>query len=156
MEDQNNSFAGVKIQTGALRNDLMFQSRTLHARLRAEGQTMRMQLSLEPGMIGVLSMIALNPGISQNDLAASMVLKKSAVTALVKELEARGLLDRVRQDSDRRLNALTLTDRGQALVARVRVMSEAVNERLLDGIPEADCATFFRVLGTVIDRLVDE
>ncbi len=60
---------------GILSRDLPFMARTLQSLLRPEGHAIRQALDLEAGVIGVLSVIWLNPGISQNDLATSVVLK---------------------------------------------------------------------------------
>lgn len=138
---------------GPLSRDLFYMSRTLQSLLRPEGQAVRAGLEIEPGVIGVLSIIWLNPGISQNDLARSLVLKKSAITALVTRLEARGLIARERTAEDRRINALTLTAAGHALIARIRARTEAVNDRLFDGIAPRDRERFFAVMAAVIANL---
>ena len=65
--------------------------------------------------LSLLSLIGLNPGISQNDLASTVVMKKSAVTKLIGELEAKGLVIRDKPKSDRRFNALSLSLEGEAL-----------------------------------------
>ncbi|SPF78199.1 MarR family winged helix-turn-helix transcriptional regulator [Pseudoprimorskyibacter insulae] len=143
----------ARVRLGPLAQDLPFMVRNLQALLRPKGQAIRDKLDVEAGVIGVMSIIWLNPGVSQNDLAASVTLKKSAVTKLVKALEARGLLERRRQDSDRRLNALTLTAEGEALVAQVRADINVVHAELFEGVPQADQDTFFRVMGLLIDRL---
>jgi len=138
---------------GPLAEDLLFMMRTVQGQLRSEVQTLREALSVESGMIGVLSIIWQRPGISQNDLAAVVALKKSAVTKLVKELEERGLITRERVSSDRRMNALHLTDAGQAMIARSREMVAVIENRAFEGVAAADRKTFFNVLGHLFTRL---
>ena len=141
------------VELGPLTRDLHFMVRTLQSLLRPEGRALREAVEVEPGVIGVLLIVWLNPGISQSDLAASVVLKKSSVTALVKTLEAAGLLERNRVTADRRTNALTLTGEGHALIARIRTLSEAAQDRLFEGVPAADRDAFFRVARHLMDRL---
>lgn len=138
---------------GYLSKDLPFMARTLQSLLRPEGQKIRDALDIENGVIGVLLTIWLNPGISQNDLATSVVLKKSAVTALVKMLETRGLVDRQRNEQDRRSNLLTLTTQGHALIADIRNHTKALNDRAFDGVQDQDRQTFFAVMDRVVKNL---
>ena len=139
---------------GILSRDLPFMARTLQSLLRPEGHAIRQALDLEAGVIGVLSVIWLNPGISQNDLATSVVLKKSAVTALVKHLEERGLVARERSQQDRRQNALTLTADGHTLIAKIREHTEALNDRLFENVSAAERETFFAVMDKVVQNLL--
>jgi len=141
------------IDLGPLAGDLIFMVRTLQAMLRPEGQAIRESLDVEAGMIGVLAIVWRQPGISQNDLATLVALKKSAVTKVVKDLEARGLLVRQRVSQDRRMNALELTENGRAVIEGARALSDALNARLFEGIDGKDRDTFFRVLENLFARL---
>lgn len=149
----NDQMGPADVELGPLTGDLHFMVRTLQSLLRPEGRALREAVEVEPGVIGVLLIVWLNPGMSQRDLAASVVLKKSSVTALVKKLEAAGLLERNRVNDDRRTNALTLTGEGHALVARVRALSEAAQDQLFAGISVSDRDTFFRVAVELMHRL---
>lgn len=130
--------------------DMPFMMRTLQALMRPEGQAIRSEVNLPPGAIGVLAVIWLNPGISQNELAGAVALKKSAVTKLVTDLEARGILVRERVSQDRRMNALTLSHEGQVLIGRIRRLTQAWNDRLFSDVAPADREAFFRVLETIL------
>jgi DNA-binding MarR family transcriptional regulator len=149
----DNSTETGALALGPLGHDVVFVTRNLQALLRPVSDALRAELGLETGMIGVLSIVWLNPGLSQSDLAASMVLKKSAVTKLVKTLEAQGLVTRRRVEDDRRMNALWLTAAGHELIARLRGLTDALHERLFEGIPAGDREAFFRVAGALISRL---
>src|SRR5690554_2485094 len=111
------SLLGVEL--GPLRENLPFLTRALRTYIRAENADFYAALDAEQGEIVVLSVIGLNPGMSQNDLAATLVFKKSAITKLVKDLEARGYLERTKSSSDRRFNALQLSAAGQERYARI-------------------------------------
>jgi DNA-binding MarR family transcriptional regulator len=80
---------------------------------------------LRSGAYSTMALISANPGCSQNQLARALGLDKSALVALLDELEARGLATRVRPAHDRRRHALTLTRQGEALL---REMQQPVAE----------------------------
>lgn len=145
--------SGSDIELGWLANDLPFLTRTLRVLLGPQSDVMRQDLDLQPGEIGVMSVIDHNPGLSQNDLAASVVLKKSAVTKLIHQLERRGLVVRSRSVSDRRSNELHLTERGKALCDRIQQASQTLHDEWLAGIGAEDQEVFFEVLTRLIAGL---
>lgn len=145
-----------EIDLGPLSTDLLFMVRTLQSMLRPDGQVIRHALDTESGMIGLLSIIWIQPGISQNELASVVALKKSAVTKLVTQMEDRGLITRTKSPEDRRINNLTLTASGEALIAKGRQLAEDLNARLFKDIAPADQATFFAVMGQLFARLSTE
>lgn len=74
---------------------------------------------LRSGAFSTLAMISANPGCSQNQLARALGMDKSAVVAVIDELEARGLASRERGTHDRRRHALSLTPEGEAIIQRM-------------------------------------
>jgi DNA-binding MarR family transcriptional regulator len=147
--------SGTKVELGPLARDLPYVIRTVNALLRPKGDAVRKTLGFEAGMIGILSIIWLNPGISQNDVAASVVLKKSSVAKLLKTLEAEGFVTRRRAADDRRMNALTLTEKGAKAVADIRTATEAINGDFFNDVSPEDREAFFRVIGVLLARMVE-
>lgn len=147
--------SGAVVRAGWLAQDLPFLTRSLRYLLRAEGESLRQEFGLENGDIGVLAVVAANPGVTQNDLAASLVLKKSAVTRVVQRLEERGLLSRRRSPQDRRANLLTLTEAGATLTEAVHRASAARHAGWFAGIGPTEQAQFLDVLFRLVDRLAE-
>ena len=106
--------ASSKIELGYLAGDISFMARVLFAHVRLANAEFHREWDTVSGTLSLLSLIGLNPGISQNDLASTVVMKKSAVTKLIGELEAKGLVIRDKPKSDRRFNALSLSLDGEA------------------------------------------
>lgn len=75
-----------RIVLGYLSRDLTFMTRVLRAHVRWANTNGSDENSALGSDAAVLSVIGLNPGISQNDLASAVVLKKSAVTKLVSDM----------------------------------------------------------------------
>ncbi|MFN4099063.1 MAG: MarR family winged helix-turn-helix transcriptional regulator [Pararhodobacter sp.] len=147
--------SGAVIRAGWLAQDLPFLTRSLRYLLRAEGESLRGKFALELGDIGVLAVVAANPGVTQNDLAASLVLKKSAVTRVVQGLETRGFLTRQRSPADRRANLLTLTEAGKKVAGAVQAATAARHDDWFADIAEAERAVFFDVLFRLVDHLAE-
>jgi DNA-binding MarR family transcriptional regulator len=147
--------SGTEINAGWLRQDLHFLTRSLRFLLQGESAALRADTGLETGEFGVLAVVSLNPGISQNELADSLVLKKSAVTRVVQGLEKRGYLTRRRSKNDRRAKRLTLTREGQELADALRKMSLDRQIDWFSGIPAEERAVFFRVLFELIATMAE-
>ncbi|MBG0822617.1 winged helix-turn-helix transcriptional regulator [Planomonospora sp. ID91781] len=81
-------------------------------------------LELTPAHAGVLRLVSVRPGCSQQVLAGALGALPSKVVALVDELQRRGLVERRRNPADRRLHALHLTDEGEEMLRRVRSAAE--------------------------------
>ena len=64
----------------------------------------------------ILMSIWQNSGITQKALAENLLVVKSNVSALIKKLEARGLVHRELDEADARNKHLSLTDAGKNLV----------------------------------------
>lgn len=145
---------GSGVRLGWLGADVPFLTRSLRFLLRPQGAALREAFHLEAGDIGVMAMIAANPGLNQNDLAASLVLKKSAVTRVVQRLEARGFVIRSPSPRDRRAKSLTLTESGAVLAEAVRVATQTQQATWFEGIDPDHQAAFFDVLRSLLARLV--
>lgn len=148
--------SGVEVELGPLSGDLRFLARNLHFLLRGESLPLRQIMGVDIGAASILSVVWLNPGISQNDLAAAIVLRKAAITKLVKKLEAGGLLSRRRTMQDRRMNALMLTEKGQQIIAAIRPLAASLQEEMFAGIDDRDREIFFDVMSQLVNRLAGQ
>ena len=107
------------------------------------------------GALALMSLIGLNPGISQNDLAMTVVMKKSAVTKLIGELEAKGLVIRDKPKSDRRFNALSLSLEGEALWVELRDRLQERQEFLLQPLNLRDRDRLFGLMHRLVAYYAD-
>lgn len=69
--------------------------------------------------------------MSQQELATRLGLEKSTVSRLAAGMEGRGWLSRVRDDENRRLYRLRLTDEGAQVASRVGAELRATHQQLL-------------------------
>jgi DNA-binding MarR family transcriptional regulator len=87
-------------------------------------------LDLTPSQLGVLTVVANNPGLKQSEVSAALGIKRANLVPLLDALAARDLLARTRLAADRRSHALHLTKAGAALLARAQAR-EAEHERVV-------------------------
>lgn len=116
----------------------------------------RVTAALEPyglrsGALTTLTLISANEGCSQADLSREMGMNKSAVVAIVDELESRGLAVRDRSSQDRRRNLLSLTEEGERIM-RAMHQTAAAQE---SGLRAVFTDTEFRQFLDYLDRAYD-
>lgn len=93
---------------------------------------------------------------SVTDLARAADLNPGAMTRLLDKLEARGLLVREADPSDRRALHIHLTDAGIAMWRDVDQCGQRVRERALRGMDDDTRTQLTRLLEQVRDNLVAE
>ena len=78
------------------------------------------QLGITSRQATLLWLIRSHPGLSLRELAAEEGISAPALSGHVDRLEKAGLIERVRDEEDRRRVGLTLTEEGEGLLRRVR------------------------------------
>jgi DNA-binding MarR family transcriptional regulator len=102
----------------------------------------------------VLAHLSRRDGMIQSDLAAALDLGRAALGGLVDRLEAAGLLERRADASDRRAKRVFLSEAGGRLVEVMRVHSDAMSERVLEGLNRRDRLDLARLLVRVKRNLL--
>lgn len=143
------------VDLGYLATDLSFMTRVLSAHVRVTYAEYQRKGDTAGGALALMSLIGLNPGISQNDLAMTVVMKKSAVTKAITEMEERGLVVRSKHKSDRRFNALTLSAAGTELWHDLRNRNQDRQEILLHPLTLRDRERLFNLLGRLVTHCAD-
>jgi DNA-binding MarR family transcriptional regulator len=106
-------------------------------------------LGLTPSDIGLLRLIALNPGQSQQTLAQSLGVVPSRVVALIDELQGKGLVSRERSSTDRRNYELQLSPTGREVMAKMREIGSAHEKDILRVLTAAERKTLTALLAKV-------
>jgi DNA-binding MarR family transcriptional regulator len=104
---------------------------------------------LTPPQCGVLGLLRGRPGLSQQELADVLGMLPSRVVVLVDELEDAGYVQRVRDDGDRRRNALQLTAAGQKALQTVGRVGRAHEQEIVAVLTPAEHATLVELLGRI-------
>ena len=109
---------------------------------------------LRSGAFSTMALIDARPGCSQTLLARELAVDKSALVAIIDELETRGLAVRVRLPDDRRRHALSLTSEGQALLRRMRPAVLGPGQPIRDALSQDEMAQLLSLLDRAYEAMV--
>ena len=105
---------------------------------------------LTPSQLSALSVIGARPGIRLSDLATVERVSPPTITRIVAGLEAQGLVERTRDDDDRRASPVQLSDAGSREMQRLRRERDQRLQPMIDQLDESDR----QALGAAIPALV--
>ncbi|SDZ03162.1 DNA-binding transcriptional regulator, MarR family [Jannaschia faecimaris] len=103
--------------------------------------------------VALMAELSDNGPATMRDLASHLHVSPQAVTGLVDQLEAEGLLARERHPTDRRKTVIRLNDHARENVKAARAARTDGLSSLFADIPKEDRAAFARVARTLLDRL---
>src|SRR6202012_565788 len=78
------------------------------------------------------------PGLSQNEMAAICEVEPITIGRLVDRLEARGLIERRPDATDRRIKRLHLMPAADAIIAKIEIYRAEMRDFVLDGISDEE------------------
>jgi DNA-binding MarR family transcriptional regulator len=99
----------------------------------------------------MLSQLAVNEGQSQQSLSTALGIHRSAVVALVDDLERRDLAERRRDPDDRRAYTLYLTPKGRALLAELERAADEDEVELLSALDARERSQLISLLQRVAE-----
>lgn len=125
------------VDAGALSATAAFQLGTVGA-ITTDRYTQAIA-PLKPKQAGILLVLSLFEGMSQQDLARKMGVAPSLLVGLLDELQGMDAVRRERDEHDRRRQIVVLTEAGRALYAKCAAAARAMDEELLKDVadPEA-------------------
>jgi len=90
------------------------------------------------------------PGSSQRELGEELGLDRSTIADLVRRMEAAGLIERQRDEADRRRNVLALTPAGAAELENLRPRVDEIQHELVAPLEPAEAEALHALLLRVI------
>lgn len=97
----------------------------------------------------VLLNLKVRPPANQRELAEAVGITGATLTHHLNAMHAQGLVARARDDANRRIQVVTLTEAGEAAFLRLREAAIAFDSKLKAGLAESDLAA----LADGLDRL---
>lgn len=137
------------IQLGRLDEFIGFRLRRIQNQLSRDFAAATADRAMRSGLFSSLSIVAANPGISQNELSRAVGLDKSITVQIVDELEKRALAERQRSPTDRRRHALYATDAGLAYLDELFDILAETEDAVLHQLTRAELA----LLRELLDRM---
>jgi DNA-binding MarR family transcriptional regulator len=109
-------------------------------------------LDLAPADAGILRLLRVAAGLSQQELATRLKIHPSRLVAILDKLEKRGFLERKANPEDRRLYSLHLTRGGEEGLDSIRKVAREHQEALLGTLTSEERET----LGVLLTRIADQ
>lgn len=141
---------------GLMANRIGFRLRILQSMLGARVVEGFAPYKMRPGTFTTMALMAANPGCSQVDLAREGGLDKSALVAIVDDLEARGLAIRGRSAKDRRRNSLFLTQEGEKLMNEMYLVAHDTERTIREAFSPEELKQLFALLERAYQVLSSE
>jgi MarR family transcriptional regulator, transcriptional regulator for hemolysin len=101
-----------------------------------------------PVWLILLNLTVSRPG-TQRELAEAVGIREATLTHHLNAMHTDGLITRTRDAANRRVQVVTLTEKGDQAFLRLRTAAVAFDTRLRTGLDDADLAT----LATLLTRL---
>ena len=131
---------------GEIRDIVGFHLRLAHGAVYRHFTESFAELNLTQKQVSVLWLVDDHPGIAQTGLAQRMRMDRATTMAIVNRLEARGLLERGKSETDGRKQTLNLTGDGQAMLATAKAAIVAHEEWLKARYTQREVAQLIELL----------
>jgi DNA-binding MarR family transcriptional regulator len=122
----------------------------LMALMRREVEARMAEHGLTDAQWKPLWMLQMGRASTAMELAREMSVDAGAITRMLDRLETKGLIERVRSESDRRVVKLRLTVEGEGVVEHVPHVLASVNNDFLRGFSDKE----FQQLQQLLDRMI--
>jgi DNA-binding MarR family transcriptional regulator len=103
-------------------------------------------LQLAPSDAGILRILRMASGISQQELSERLQVHPSRLVSLLDKLESSNFIERRQNPGDRRLYSLRLTERGAALLEQVGQLARQHQQAMSTGLSKEENDTLTALL----------
>ena len=109
-------------------------------------------VTIRPVQYSILTIIEHNPGLLQTQVAMALGIKKANFVGLISDLEQRGLVTRIQQETDRRSYGLYLSAQGQDFMPQLHDLALHHEQRVVRGLSKSTCQDLFASLQVIARR----
>jgi DNA-binding MarR family transcriptional regulator len=102
-----------------------------------------------------LAYLKRNEGIHQGGLADLLEIEPSTLVRILDKLEQRGLIERRRHPTDRRVWLLYMGQGAQPILTEMQKLGEATRSEALAGVSDEDCARMMHALAIMKANLLN-
>ena len=112
-----------------------------------------MDLGLTYSEFSLMLMLYDKEGCSQDDMTSLLHVDKAAITRVIKILEKKGMLYRKRDEVDRRLKRLFLTEDGKKLEPVIKDIVKKIMDYVAGGFSKDESEFMIKGIGIMATRL---
>lgn len=100
--------------------------------------------------------MSIHEKINQRDLSKLMNVNDSSIGRLIDRMQRDGLVERIKDDHDRRVFDVILTEKGRTIIEDSITIGSQFSDDLIEGLSHEDVETFERVLETMVKNVCEE
>jgi DNA-binding MarR family transcriptional regulator len=104
----------------------------------------------------VVRRLLLGDEMTMHDVASTYCIGASGATQLIDRLERRGLVTRVRDERDRRIQRVVATDRAKAIARRFKSAMRGVLEEVTAALDDAELQTYVELTERIAAATQDD
>jgi len=134
------------IESGAIHQSLGYWASLLSRTMEAEFNKRLSGYETTRVSWAVLGAIAYDGMKTPSELADFLKIDRAAITRLLDKLDAQGLIERIRRESDRRSVTLHVTPKGKALSAELLQLSNSVNKLFASGLSPKEAEQYIATI----------
>ena len=101
---------------------------------------------ITPAQFSVMKVVGGNPGLAQVRVAEALSIERARLVQMLDQLEARGLIQRTRSETDRRSHALHLSAEGSRLLQQLVALMHEHERRVVARIGSKGKSELLRIL----------
>lgn len=101
------------------------------------------------GQARCLYMIKMTGELTQRRLAEILNIRPTSLSETIKRLEEKGLINRTPDEKDKRTYVVSLTEKGDEEMERIRRLYAAEHKEWLDVLTDEELDTFFTILSKI-------
>lgn len=110
-------------------------------------------LELRPVEFSILVLLDANREVTQSQLAQALGVAAPNMTGILRRLEGRGLIERLRSEADKRMQFIALSAAGRQLLADAVASGKGMDKAWLARLSRAEQAMLFELLVKLGDPL---
>lgn len=113
------------------------------------------QLDIKVPHLDILANLYRFEGISQQDLAHKLLVGRSNISMLLPQIEKRGLIERRKDETDKRVLRLYLTDKGREVTLQALAIELELIEHSMSTTSTEECNFVGDVMNRMVKRMDD-
>jgi DNA-binding MarR family transcriptional regulator len=111
---------------------------------------------VRPKIFNALVLIGANPGITQSELAAALILDKGTAAHLLRDLEKQGWIERKNRLDDRRWKGVYLSPSGVQALDRLKADVKKLGDRIHVLYTKAELKQLLEMLNRMFERFASD
>lgn len=112
-------------------------------------------LGFHPGQVPILAVLNQKDGRSLKEIAGFLQVTAPTVTVSVQRLEKAGIVCRLPDEKDQRMQRIFLTEKGRSLTEKSKEYMAAVEQAMMKNFSEAELCLMRRFFVQILENLED-